>query len=141
MQAAEKTYVDFEVSFANPGGHSSRPSADNAIYSLARAIDRISAYRFSTQATELTRAYFRAAGALTPGEEGAAMPRYAENPTDAGATAFLTSRPEHVGQLGTTCVATMLQAGHARNALPQHAMVNVNCRVFPGVSIESVRQT
>ena len=141
MQAAEKTYVDFEVSFANPGGHSSRPSADNAIYSLARAIDRIAAYRFPTQATELTRAYFRAAGALTPGEEGEAMRRYAEDPTDAGATAFLISRPEHVGQLGTTCVATMLQAGHARNALPQSAMVNINCRVFPGVSIESVKET
>ena len=141
MQAAEKTYVDFEVSFTSPGGHSSRPSADNAIYSLARAIDRIAAHRFPTQATELTRAYFRAAGALTPGEEGAAMRRYAEDPTDAGAIAFLTSKPEHVGQLGTTCVATMLQAGHARNALPQSATVNVNCRVFPGVSIESVQET
>jgi acetylornithine deacetylase/succinyl-diaminopimelate desuccinylase-like protein len=141
LQAAEKTYVDFELSFTNPGGHSSRPSADNAIYSLARAIDRIAAYRFPTQATELTRAYFRAAGALTPGEEGAAMRRYAEDPTDAGAIAYLISKPEHVGQLGTTCVATMLEAGHARNALPQSAMVNVNCRVFPGVSIESVKET
>jgi len=141
MQAAEKTYVDFEVSFANPGGHSSRPSADNAIYSLARAIDRIAAYRFPTQATELTLAYFRAAGALTAGADGAAMLRYAEEPTDREAIEYLSSRPEYVGQLGTTCVATMLQAGHARNALPQHAMVNVNCRVFPGVSIESVRQT
>ena len=69
------------------------------------------------------------------------MRRYAEDPIDAGAIEFLISRPEHIGQLGTTCVATMLQAGHARNALPQNAMVNVNCRVFPGISVESVKET
>jgi acetylornithine deacetylase/succinyl-diaminopimelate desuccinylase-like protein len=141
MQAAEKTYVDFEVSFTNAGGHSSRPSADNAIYHLAQAIDRIAAYRFPTQTSELTIAYFREAGKLTAGEDGAVMRRYAENPADPDAIAYLTSKPEYVGQLGTTCVATMLQAGHAKNALPQSAMVNVNCRVFPGVTIESVRET
>jgi acetylornithine deacetylase/succinyl-diaminopimelate desuccinylase-like protein len=141
MQAAEKTYVDFEISFASPGGHSSRPGPDNAIYRLAKAVDRIAAYRFPTQANELTRAYFRAAGALTPGEVGAAMRRYAENPADAQAVEQLASMPEHVGQLGTTCVATMLEAGHARNALPQNAMANVNCRMFPGVSIESVQES
>ncbi len=141
MQAAEKTYVDFEVSFTSAGGHSSRPGPDNAIYSLARAIDRIAAYRFPTQTSELTLAYFRAAGALTPGEDGAVMRRYAENPADPDAIAYLASKPEYVGQLGTTCVATMLQAGHARNALPQNAMVNVNCRVFPGVKIDSVKET
>jgi len=141
MQAAEKTYVDFEISFTNPGGHSSRPRADNAIYRLARAIDHIAAFSFPRQSSELTRAYFRAAGALTPGEVGAAMLRYADDPTDAAAIALLSSMPEHVGQLGTTCVATMLQGGHARNALPQSAMVNVNCRVFPGVAIDSVQQT
>ncbi len=141
MQAAEKTYADFELSFTNAGGHSSRPSADNAIYHLARAIDRIAAYRFPTQSSELTLAYLLAAGALTPGEDGAAMRRYAKHPTDRKAIAYLRSRPEYVGQLGTTCVATMLQAGHARNALPQSAMVNINCRVFPGVTIESVKET
>ena len=141
MQAAEKTYADFEVSFTSPGGHSSRPSADNAIYHLARAIDRIAAYRFPTQTSELTIAYFREAGKLTAGEDGAVMRRYAENPADPDAIAYLTSKPEYVGQLGTTCVATMLQAGHAKNALPQSAMVNVNCRVFPGVTIESVKET
>ncbi|MFZ2508436.1 MAG: M20/M25/M40 family metallo-hydrolase [Steroidobacteraceae bacterium] len=141
MQAAEKTYVDFEITFTNPGGHSSWPSADNAIYRLARAIDRVAGHDFPKQTSELTRAYFRAAGALTPGDAGVAMRRYAEDPTDAEAIAFLSSKPQYVGQLGTTCVATMLQGGHARNALPQKAMVNVNCRVFPGVSIESIRQT
>ncbi len=141
LQAAEKTYVDFEISFSNPGGHSSRPRADNAIYRLARAIDQIAAFRFPRQSTELTRAYFRVAGPIKSGEEGAAMVRYAENPDDAEAVALLSSDPEYVGQLGTTCVATMLQGGHARNALPQKAMVNVNCRVFPGVAIESVKET
>jgi acetylornithine deacetylase/succinyl-diaminopimelate desuccinylase-like protein len=140
MQAAEKTYVDFEISFTNPGGHSSRPRADNAIYRLARAIDHIAAFSFPRQSSELTRAYFRAAGPITPGETGAAMRRYAEDPADAAAIAVLSSQPENVGQLGTTCVATMLQGGHARNALPQSAMVNVNCRVFPGVAIENVQQ-
>ncbi len=141
VQAAEKTYADFEVSFTNAGGHSSRPSADNAIYHLAQAIDRIAAYRFPTQTSELTIAYFREAGKLTAGEDGAVMRRYAENPADPDAIAYLTSKPEYVGQLGTTCVATMLQAGHAKNALPQSAMVNVNCRVFPGVSIQRIKET
>lgn len=139
LQAAEKTYVDFEISFANPGGHSSRPSADNAIYALARAITRISQHRFPARASELTRAYFRAAGALTPGETGKAMLRYAENPSDRAAYDYLAAQPEYVGQLGTTCVATMAKAGHAPNALPQSAMVNVNCRVFPGERIEDVQ--
>jgi acetylornithine deacetylase/succinyl-diaminopimelate desuccinylase-like protein len=141
MQAAEKTYADFEVSFTNAGGHSSRPSADNAIYRLAQAIDRIAAYHFPTQTSELTIAYFREAGKLIPGEDGAVMRRYAENPADPDAISYLTAKPEYVGQLGTTCVATMLQGGHAKNALPQSAMVNVNCRVFPGVTIESVKAT
>jgi carboxypeptidase PM20D1 len=141
MQAAEKTYVDFEVSFTNPGGHSSRPRTDNAIYRLARAIDQVADFKFPRQSSELTRAYFRTAGQITPGATGEAMRRYAEDPTDAAAIAILSSQPENVGQLGTTCVATMLQGGHARNALPQRAMVNVNCRVFPGVTIESVKDT
>jgi acetylornithine deacetylase/succinyl-diaminopimelate desuccinylase-like protein len=141
MQAAEKTYMDFEVVFTNPGGHSSWPSSKNAIYDLARAISRVAAFRFPARSSELTRAYFRAAGALTPGEVGAAMLRYAGNPSDREAYELLASQPEYVGQLGTTCVATMAKAGHAPNALPQNAMVNINCRVFPGETIESVQTT
>ena len=141
MQAAEKTYMDFEVVFTNPGGHSSRPVAKNAIYDMARAITRIAAHRFPARNSELTQAYFRAAGALTPGEVGAAMRRYAEDPSDQTAYELLVSEPEHVGQLGTTCVATMAKAGHALNALPQNAMVNINCRVFPGETVESVQAT
>ncbi|MGQ0385014.1 MAG: M20/M25/M40 family metallo-hydrolase [Gammaproteobacteria bacterium] len=139
LQAAEKTYVDFEIGFTNAGGHSSWPSRDNAIYSLARAITRISELRFAPRASELTRAYFHAAGPLTPGETGAAMLRYAEDPSDREAYELLASQPEYIGQLGTTCVATMAKAGHAPNALPQSASVNVNCRVFPGERVEDVQ--
>lgn len=141
LQAAEKTYMDFEVVFTNPGGHSSRPSSKNAIYDLARAITRIAAFRFPARSSELTKAYLHATGALTPGELGAAMLRYADDPSDREAYELLASQPEHVGQLGTTCVATMAKAGHAHNALPQSAMVNINCRVFPGETIESVQAT
>jgi acetylornithine deacetylase/succinyl-diaminopimelate desuccinylase-like protein len=139
LQAAEKTYVDFEIGFTNPGGHSSRPSADNAIYSLARAITRISQLRFPPRTSELTLAYFRAAAPMTPGEAGEAMRRYAQDPSDHAAYEYLAAQPEYVGQLGTTCVATMARAGHAPNALPQNAVVNVNCRVFPGERIEDVQ--
>ena len=141
MQAAEKTYMDFQIAFTNPGGHSSRPAASNAIYDMARAISRIAAFRFPARSSELTRAYFRAAGPLTPGDVGAAMLRYAEDPADQAAYDLLARQPEHVGQLGTTCVATMAKAGHAPNALPQGAMVNINCRVFPGESVDSVKTT
>jgi acetylornithine deacetylase/succinyl-diaminopimelate desuccinylase-like protein len=141
MQAAEKTYMDFEVTFTSPGGHSSRPGPGNAIYDLARAIDKVAAFRFPARASEITRAYFRAAGPMTPGPTGEAMLRYADNPEDEAAYDLLASQPEYVGQLGTTCVATTLRGGHAPNALPQGATVNVNCRVFPGETVESVQST
>ncbi len=141
LQAAEKTYMDFEVSFTNPGGHSSRPGPMNAIYDMARAITRVAGFRFPARSSELTKAYFRAAGAITPAPVGPAMLRYADNPADKSAYDLLASHPEYVGQLGTTCVATMAKAGHAPNALPQRAMVNINCRVFPGESVESVKST
>lgn len=141
MQAAEKTYMDFEVTFTNPGGHSSRPGPTNAIYDLARAIDRIAAFRFPARLSELTRAYFEAAGPITPGPVGEAMLRYAKDPADKEAYDLLYSHPEYVGQLGTTCIPTMARAGHAPNALPQSATVNVNCRVFPGETVEYVQST
>lgn len=141
LHAAEKTYMDFEVRFSNPGGHSSRPGPKNAIQDLARAISKVAAFRFPARSSELTQAYFRAAGPLQPGEVGKAMLRYADDPTDQSAYDVLASQPGYVGQLGTTCVATMAKAGHAPNALPQSAMVNINCRVFPGESVESVQAT
>ncbi|MBM4218835.1 MAG: M20/M25/M40 family metallo-hydrolase [Gammaproteobacteria bacterium] len=141
LQAAEKTYMDFEVTTTNPGGHSSRPGATNAIYDLARIIGRLAAFRFPAKSSELTRAYFEAAGAITPAPAGPAMLRYAENPDDKDAYELLVSYPEYVGQIGTTCVATMVRGGHAPNALPQSATLGINCRVFPGESVEYVQET
>ncbi|MDP9198282.1 MAG: M20/M25/M40 family metallo-hydrolase [Pseudomonadota bacterium] len=141
LHAAEKTYMDFEVRFSNPGGHSSRPGPKNAIQDMARAISKVAAFRFPARSSELTQAYFRAAGPLQPGAVGEAMLRYADDPRDQSAYDLLASQPGYVGQLGTTCVATMAKAGHAPNALPQSAMVNINCRVFPGETVESVRTT
>ncbi|MFN3960041.1 MAG: M20/M25/M40 family metallo-hydrolase [Parvularculaceae bacterium] len=133
LQTAEKTYADYEITFTNPGGHSSRPSKENAIYRLARAIDRIADYDFPVMASDTTREFFRVTGAMTDGALGKAMLRFAHKPTDRKAVAALRADPEYVGQLGTTCVATMLDGGHALNALPQRASVSVNCRIFPGV--------
>ena len=141
LQAAEKTYMDFQVSFTNPGGHSSRPGPTNAIYEMARAITRVAGFHFPARSSELTKAYFRAAGPITPAPVGPAMLRYADNPGDAEAYNTLASHAEYVGQLGTTCVATQAKAGHAPNALPQSAMVNINCRAYPGESVESVKST
>lgn len=132
VQSAEKTFATFELTITNPGGHSSRPRSDNAIYELATALGKIAAYQFPVRATELTRSYFATAGKLTPGELGQAMLRFAADPSDAPAIATLRANPEAVGTLGTTCIATMLQAGHAENALPQSATATVNCRIFPG---------
>lgn len=141
IQAAEKTYADFQIALTSPGGHSSEPNADNAIYRLARIIDRVAAHQFPPQSNEITLASLRALGAHVPGPLGAAMTRFAAHPDDAAAAATISADPAYVGQIRTTCVATMLNGGHAVNALPQSASVNINCRIFPGTSIDSVRDT
>ena len=141
VQAAEKTYATFELTVTNPGGHSSRPRADNAIYELAEALAKIRDYQFPVRATPLTRSYFAALGQSVPGELGAAMRRFSANPGDESAIAILRSNPETVGTLGTTCVATMLRAGHAENALPQTATATVNCRIFPGEGAAATEAT
>jgi acetylornithine deacetylase/succinyl-diaminopimelate desuccinylase-like protein len=133
VQAAEKTFATFELTVTNPGGHSSRPRADNAIYELSDAIQKIAAYKFPVQASPLTRSFLGALGQITPGETGAAMRAFAADPADQAAIAVLRANPETVGTLGTTCVATMLRGGHAENALPQSATATVNCRIFPGI--------
>ncbi|MGN6237800.1 M20/M25/M40 family metallo-hydrolase [Dyella sp.] len=141
IQAAEKTYADFRITLTSPGGHSSEPTADNAIYRLAEVIDRVGGYTFPPMINDITRASLRATGAHTPGPLGEAMTRYAAHPDDAAAAATISADPAYVGQIRTTCVATMLDGGHALNALPQSASVNVNCRIFPGTSVASVRDT
>jgi acetylornithine deacetylase/succinyl-diaminopimelate desuccinylase-like protein len=141
VQAGEKTYQDFQLEVQNPGGHSSRPVKSNAIYQLAGALTRIEHYDFPIQLNETTRAYFSRMAGIVGGETGAAMTRLVADPTDAAAGAKVAEDPGSNGMLRTTCVATMLEGGHAPNALPQRARANVNCRVYPGESMESVRQT
>jgi acetylornithine deacetylase/succinyl-diaminopimelate desuccinylase-like protein len=141
VQGAEKTYVDVRLVATNPGGHSSWPRVDNAIYDLARALARVEQYRFPVMSNELTRSYLRMIGEATPGAEGDALRRFAANPADTAAADILWRMPEHVGATRTTCVATMIEGGHAPNALPQKVTANVNCRVFPGHSLEDVRQS
>jgi carboxypeptidase PM20D1 len=139
VQGAEKTYASFELLVTNPGGHSSRPRADNAIYQLARAMLKVEAYHFPVMANDLTRAYLGAVGQAQTGEVGEALRRFAADPTDAAAAEALSRAPEFIGTTRTTCVATMLDAGHAENALPQKAKAVVNCRIFPGVPVATVR--
>jgi len=140
LQAAEKTYGTVTIEVTNPGGHSSRPHAENAIYDLAKALDKLAAFQFPAQSDELTRAFFRATGKQTSGALGQAMLRFAEDPKDAEAIKVIAADPEYVGMIRTTCVATMLSGGHAENALPQRATATVNCRIFPGVAVEDVRR-
>ena len=140
VQGAEKTYATFELTTSNSGGHSSRPRADNAIYDLAKAVTRVGDYRFPVMSNDLTRAYLGAVGKVTPGAAGEALRRFAANPQDSAAADAIWGNPEFVGTTRTTCVTTMLNAGHAENALPQKATATVNCRIFPGVSVDEVRQ-
>ncbi|MEZ5681594.1 MAG: M20/M25/M40 family metallo-hydrolase [Erythrobacter sp.] len=139
VQAGEKTFVSFHVTATNPGGHSSRPRKDNALYDMARALLAVENYNFPVRATPLTRSYLGAMGQAIPGELGAALRAFAKDPTDATAIAMLTAIPEFKGTLGTTCVATMIEGGHAENALPQSVVATVNCRVFPGEGVAATK--
>ena len=138
IQAAEKTYVTWDITVRNPGGHSSRPRPDNAIYDLAQAITKIQQYRFPVRWSEMTQAFFEETGEQLGGELGDAMIRFANNPRDEEASDRLAIESSYVGTTRTTCVVTMLEAGHAENALPQSATATVNCRVFPGVPVSAV---
>ena len=139
LQAAEKTYVTYELTIRNPGGHSSRPRADNAIYELATVLKNIEAYRFPIRVNEISQGYFREMSSLVDGELAEAMAAFARNPGDEHAQAVLETYPGEVGATRTTCIATMLAAGHAENALPQTATATVNCRIFPGVPAAEVQ--
>lgn len=141
VQGAEKTYADFHLTVTDPGGHSSRPTPGNPIYRLAEALDRLEAYRWPTMHNEITRAMAAAIGPNTAGEVGKALSRFAANPDDQTAVDIIRADPNYAPALATTCVATMLDAGHAPNALPQKAVATVNCRIFPGVSSQSVKAT
>jgi acetylornithine deacetylase/succinyl-diaminopimelate desuccinylase-like protein len=141
VETSEKTYATFELTVRNPGGHSSTPRVDNAIYQLAQALGRLQAYRFPVEVNAATKAYFEALAPVVGGAVGEAMGRLATNPSDSAAADVLWHEPEQVGITRTTCVATMLRAGHAENALPQSATATVNCRIFPGTTVEAVQAT
>lgn len=139
MQVGEKAVQNFRIEATNPGGHSSIPVRDNAIYDLADALAKIRAYEFPAQLTDTTRAYFQAVGKAKGGEEGAALLAIAANPDDKAADAIVSKDRVYHSMLRTTCVATLIDGGHANNALPQRAGANINCRIFPGRSIEETR--
>jgi acetylornithine deacetylase/succinyl-diaminopimelate desuccinylase-like protein len=134
VQASEKKFANFQLETTNPGGHSSVPRPDNAIYSLTRAVSRVGEYHFPIRLNEITRAYFTRQAAIVGGEMGAAMRALIANPADTRAAATVSQDPAHNSRLRTSCVATMLSAGHATNALPQRARANINCRILPDES-------
>ena len=139
VQGAEKTFASFSVGFRNPGGHSSRPRPDNAIYDLAQALLRIQALRFPVVTNAISLAAFRAQAQSMTGPERQLLMRFVDNPGDAEAASVLLRDPSFIPEVSTTCVATMLEAGHAQNALPQRASATVNCRIFPGETVDQVR--
>jgi acetylornithine deacetylase/succinyl-diaminopimelate desuccinylase-like protein len=137
--AAEKTSQNFLLEAINPGGHSSRPVPDNAIYHLVRAVDRVSHFEFQVELDDANRAYFTGMSKIVGGEAGVAMAAVVKNPQDAASVAILDKDQNWHAMLRTTCVATMLAAGHATNALPQRATANINCRIFPGDTRDAVQ--
>jgi len=141
VQDGEKVYQDFKLETSSPGGHSSTPIPDNAIYHLAAALVRLRDFDFPVRLSDGNKAYFEGMAPLTGGEAGAAMKAVAADPNNAAAAAIVSRDRAWHSMLRTTCVATMANAGHAPNALPQHAEVNVNCRIFPGQPVAEVQQT
>ena len=141
VQAGEKTYADYTFKLTDPGGHSSRPGATNAIGAMARAMDAIWAYKFPVKLSPLTRAYLEGSAPNAPVDVSGAMKAFAADPSNEEAIATLTARPEFIGLIRTTCVPTMIHGGHAPNALPQSVEANVNCRIFPGTTRAEVRAT
>ncbi|HXY07911.1 MAG TPA: M20/M25/M40 family metallo-hydrolase [Terriglobales bacterium] len=140
VDATEKLYADFRLLVTNPGGHSSLPTPDNAIYHLADGLARLERYHFAFELNEVTRAYYEQMAKVETPARAADMRAILRNPPDEAAIARLSQDPIDNSTLHTTCVATRLNAGHANNALPQRAEANVNCRILPGHSAEEIRQ-
>ena len=136
IQVGEKAAQNFTFLATNPGGHSSAPTPANAIYELADALKRVQAYEFPVKFTDTTRAFFAASAKALPAPASAAVKRLMANPRDAAADAIVSQDKVLHSTLRTTCVATLVDAGHAENALPQRASANVNCRIFPGETVD-----
>ncbi len=139
IQVGEKAVQNYRLETVNAGGHSSIPIRDNAIYELADALAKVRDHEFPLKLSATTRAFFAKAGAARSDELGHAMVALSLNPTDAAAEAIVSKDRSYHSMLRTTCVATLLEGGHANNALPQRAAANVNCRIFPGESVEDTR--
>jgi acetylornithine deacetylase/succinyl-diaminopimelate desuccinylase-like protein len=139
LQAAEKTYATFQLEVTSPGGHSSLPRGANAIYQLAHALTRLGDYSFPIQLNEVNRAYIEGIAPLADSPMREALQALAANPQDGRAAAQVTADPNYNRVLRTTCVATMLEAGHAENALPQRARATVNCRILPETPVAEVQ--
>jgi len=143
IQVSEKSYADFKLEVHNRGGHSSVPVPDNAIYHLATALERLSRYGFPLKTDEVTRAYFREMAKVEDRSLKDDLVKIADGSPEAAHDAMqrvAAVSPRWNSMLRTTCVPTELAGGHALNALPQLATANINCRIFPGDSIESVQK-
>ena len=140
MEATEKLYADFEITAINPGGHSSLPVPDNAIYHVTDALSRLEKTPFPFELNAVTRAYLEQMAKVEPAAKATAIRAILKTPPDPAAERQLAADPVYNATFRTTCVATMLKAGHAPNALPAMAQANVNCRILPGHSQEEVRQ-
>jgi len=136
LQVGEKASQNFTFTVTNPGGHSSQPVPDNAIYQLSDALKAVQGYEFPIKFTETTRQFFTAMAFAKGGALGAAINKLLADPTDKAADAIVSQDKALHSTLRTTCVATMVNAGHAGNALPQRAQATVNCRIFPGETVE-----
>jgi len=141
MQVGEKSVQNYKLETINAGGHSSIPIRDNAIYELSDALGKIRDYEFSVKFTATTKEFFAKTGMTRDDDMGRAMVTLAKNPNDKAAEAIVSTDRSYHSMLRTTCVATLLEGGHANNALPQHAAANVNCRIFPGESVEATQAT
>jgi acetylornithine deacetylase/succinyl-diaminopimelate desuccinylase-like protein len=141
IQASEKLYQDFDLKVTNPGGHSSLPTSENAIYQLADGLARLERYQFPFELNEVTREYFSRESAIVGDQVGADMKAILSTPPDAAALARLSAIPYYNSRVRTTCVATRLEGGHANNALPGAARANVNCRILPGHPPDEIQAT
>jgi acetylornithine deacetylase/succinyl-diaminopimelate desuccinylase-like protein len=141
IQLAEKVYQSYRFEVTDPGGHSAAPRRDNPIYRLAGALTRLGQFDFPVSLNPVTRAYFQQVAATENPEIASAIAALLAGRTDATSLASLLANPGYNAQLHTTCVATMLDAGHAENALPQTARATINCRILPGASVAEVEQT
>jgi acetylornithine deacetylase/succinyl-diaminopimelate desuccinylase-like protein len=140
VEATEKVYADYQITALNPGGHSSRPRPDNAIYELITALNKLAGFTFPFELNEVTRTYFLNLAGQEKGRTAEDIHAILATPPDLNAAARLSAEPSFNSNFRTTCVATRLSGGHANNALPQTAQANVNCRIFPGHSPEEIRQ-